>query len=169
MTGRRLAVVSEGCLYVSEEAEGPPAPILVGSQTWYRWLSAEPQRAFSFRNALGICTVRREHQRQGDYWYAYRKREGQLHKAYLGKTEELTLARLNAAAAQLAGQHRAPDDPASCAPEPEGLASQTAPAGPARGREQPLLLETSASGEAAATRQVSTSCSASPAHATHWP
>jgi len=37
----------------------------------------------------------------GEYWVAYRRHGGRLRKAYLGKTEDLTLERLNAAAALL--------------------------------------------------------------------
>ena len=39
----------------------------------------------------------------GTYWYAYRRRNGKLTKAYLGKTEELTPERLQQVNARLAG------------------------------------------------------------------
>jgi LuxR family maltose regulon positive regulatory protein len=38
-----------------------------------------------------------------EYWKAYRHRGGRLYRAYLGKSAELTLDRLNAVAAELAG------------------------------------------------------------------
>jgi predicted ATPase/DNA-binding CsgD family transcriptional regulator len=52
--------------------------------------------------------VRRERKRHGWYWYAYSRRGGRLRKSYLGKSERLTLERLNAAAQSLAG-HDASD------------------------------------------------------------
>ncbi len=45
---------------------------------------------------LDTITVRGEQQRNGWYWYAHCKRKGKFCKAYLGKTEELSLERLNA-------------------------------------------------------------------------
>src|SRR5260370_13103309 len=55
----------------------------------------------------GTFTARKEqagNKRGGRYWKAYRRRNGKLHRAYLGKSEELTLERLNAIAAALAGE-----------------------------------------------------------------
>jgi predicted ATPase/DNA-binding CsgD family transcriptional regulator len=74
---------------------------VVGSQRWYTWLAEEENRSFSFRNALGNFTVRRERKRHGWYWYIYRKSGGKLRKAYLGKGEEVTLERLSLMAAML--------------------------------------------------------------------
>jgi len=53
---------------------------------------------------MGAFTVRRERKRHSWYWYAYHKHNGKLHKAYLGKSEEMTLQRLNCVATALAGQ-----------------------------------------------------------------
>ncbi len=98
---RRLPLVADHSLRLLEE---PSDPIVVGSEAWYRWLAAEQHQSFAFRNQLGTFTVRRERRRQRWYWYLYHKREGKLRKAYLGKTEEVTLERLNAVTAMSVGQ-----------------------------------------------------------------
>jgi predicted ATPase/DNA-binding CsgD family transcriptional regulator len=78
--------------------------VVVGSESWYSWLAEDQNRSFSFRNALGTFTVRREHIRRGWYWYIYRKSGGKLRKAYLGKVEEVTFERLSLVAATLIAQ-----------------------------------------------------------------
>jgi len=85
--------------------------LLVGTPAWYAWLSTA--RTFAFRSAFGTFTARKEqvsNKRGGWYWRAYRKREGKLHRVYLGKSEEVTLARLNAVAVTLAGQDAVDED-----------------------------------------------------------
>jgi predicted ATPase/DNA-binding CsgD family transcriptional regulator len=77
----------------------------VGTPAWYAWLSTA--RAFAFQGTFGNFTARKEqasNKRGGWYWRAYRKRTGKLHRAYLGKSEEVTLGRLNAVAVTLAGE-----------------------------------------------------------------
>ncbi len=101
---RRLPLVTDHHLCWPEQPGPLLPPILVESPAWYTWLGAEPNRSFTFRNQAGTCTVRCEQRRQACYWYAYRKHQGRLHKAYLGKTEALTLARLNAVTAELASR-----------------------------------------------------------------
>ncbi|MEG4037557.1 hypothetical protein QUA03_27510 [Microcoleus sp. S36b_A4] len=39
-------------------------------------------------------TVRKEASKGGDYWYGYRKQNGKLHKRYIGKSSELSTAKL---------------------------------------------------------------------------
>ena len=39
-------------------------------------------------------TVRKEVGKGGDYWYGYRKQNGKLHKKYIGKSSELSTAKL---------------------------------------------------------------------------
>jgi LuxR family transcriptional regulator, maltose regulon positive regulatory protein len=74
----------------------------VGSAGWYRWLNDPATRSFAFHSSQGTLTARREHRHGTWYWYAYRSQHGNLHKAYLGKSEELTPARLKDVAAMLA-------------------------------------------------------------------
>jgi LuxR family transcriptional regulator, maltose regulon positive regulatory protein len=58
-------------------------------------------------------TARREHRYATWYWYAYRSREGHLHKIYLGKSKELTLVRLHTAVALLSAE-------STTSPQPHG-------------------------------------------------
>jgi LuxR family transcriptional regulator, maltose regulon positive regulatory protein len=67
---------------------------------WFAWLEAVSSFAFYGHN--GSFTARKETKQRGArYWYAYRKREGTLAKTYLGKTTDLTFARLEGAASVL--------------------------------------------------------------------
>lgn len=104
MERRRLPVVSENCLIVVDGEEGQPTSILIESEDWYHWLTAEQNHSFAFQHASGTFTARRERKGPSWYWYAYRKRNGKLHKAYLGKAQEVTLQRLNVAAKVLASR-----------------------------------------------------------------
>lgn len=58
------------------------------------WL--EQNASFGFQSQRGTrYTVRKQRvQRGGSYWYAYRRLHGQLVKRYLGRTADLTFARL---------------------------------------------------------------------------
>jgi LuxR family maltose regulon positive regulatory protein len=78
-------------------------PIAIGSPAWYEWLAAEGARAFTYRAEAGGFSARRERQRNGVYWYAYRRLAGRLRKAYLGRPADLTPERLAAVAASLEG------------------------------------------------------------------
>ena len=102
MTSSQIPLVSNGRLLLSS-TEDAFSSVIVGSEAWYAWLSNEKNSSFSFRSHLGTCTVRRERQGSGWYWYAYRKHEGKIRKAYLGKSEGLTLDRLNRALVALVG------------------------------------------------------------------
>ncbi len=100
----RIPSVYDDHLLLLNTGEKKPSSIQVGSDAWYAWLANEQNKSFSFRNDLGTFTARRERQRNGWYWYAYRRSKGKLHKVYLGRTEELTLERMKVAAAALHGQ-----------------------------------------------------------------
>ena len=72
----------------------------VGTADWYAWL--EQASTFAFAGPTGTFTARKEHMQRGRaYWKAYRKRAGKLRRAYMGKSNELTPARLEAIAAAL--------------------------------------------------------------------
>ena len=80
---------------------GAASSIAVGSPAWYAWL--ENAATFAFRSAEGSFSARKERRgRTGSYWKAYRKRAGTLHRAYLGKSTDLTIDRLSTIAAALA-------------------------------------------------------------------
>ncbi|MCA9971609.1 MAG: tetratricopeptide repeat protein [Anaerolineales bacterium] len=93
-------VVRGGMLWV-EGGQTAVSPIPVESPQWHRWLAR--QKKFQFKGDAGHFTARRESRHGSDYWYAYRRRDGKLHKAYLGKSAEVTLLRLEETAATLAG------------------------------------------------------------------
>ena len=101
-------VQGETLLY---QQDGQDERLSVGTPAWYAWLSTA--RTFAFRSAFGTFTARKEqasNKRGGWYWRAYRKRAGTLHRAYLGKSEEVTLDRLNAVAVTLAGKNAVDED-----------------------------------------------------------
>src|SRR5215472_18893559 len=81
-------------------------PIPIGTAAWFSWL--ELHRAFSFATGRLTFTVRKEQRRGGWYWYAYRRSQGRLHSFYLGKSAEMTLQRLDEAAAAFERAGEAP-------------------------------------------------------------
>jgi len=85
--------------------------IQVGSEAWYTWLTEPNTRSFAFQGLHGTMTARREHSHGNWYWYAYRSQNGHLHKVYLGKSLELTLERLQEAAALLSAKRATPPQP----------------------------------------------------------
>jgi LuxR family maltose regulon positive regulatory protein len=81
--------------------EGSAMALAVGSAAWYAWLA--DATSFAFRSDQGTFTAHKERRGSArEYWKAYRRHAGRLHRVYLGKSSELTLDRLNAAAAELA-------------------------------------------------------------------
>ena len=65
---------------------------------WFAWLDSVP--SFTFQGQHGQLTVRKESRQRGDrYWYAYRRVGQKMVKKYLGRTTDLTLARLEEIAA----------------------------------------------------------------------
>src|SRR6266542_211450 len=76
-------------------------PITVGTPAWYAWLTQAT--TFAFIGTSGRFTARKERRGRADgYWRAYRKRAGKVSIAYPGKSADLTLERLQRAAATLA-------------------------------------------------------------------
>ena len=70
--------------------------IQLDTLTWFLWL----QTATQFSYALGqptyySLTLRKEKRRHQHYWYAYLKSDSKLHNAYVGRTSDLSTARLN--------------------------------------------------------------------------
>ena len=70
------------------------------SHAWFDWLASIP--SFTFSGQHGHLTLRQETRSGGTYWYAYRRVGEKMAKRYLGRTTELTPARLEQVAAQLA-------------------------------------------------------------------
>src|SRR5436309_6780302 len=91
--------------------------LTIGTAAWFAWL--ETASTFSFVSDVGNFTARKERastQRGGWYWKAYRKQHGKLSSRYLGKSETVTLARLQAVAQDLTAS------PASASPVRAGEA-----------------------------------------------
>lgn len=77
-----------------------------GSHAWFNWLEGIP--SFTFSGQHGHLTIRQEIRSRGVYWYAYRRVGKKMTKRYVGRTPELTPARLEQVAAQLATNAPAP-------------------------------------------------------------
>jgi LuxR family maltose regulon positive regulatory protein len=97
---RTTAQIAGGMLVIAPD---DPHPIPVGTSAWFAWL--ESATTFAFTSPVGRFTARKEARARGGwYWKAYHQAHGTLHRAYLGKAADLTLDRLNQAAATLAAE-----------------------------------------------------------------
>ncbi len=116
-------IIQAGILTYSRDKQ--TAKLAVDTSEWYAWL--ETASTFTFRSEHGsftACLEQAGNKRGGQYWRAYRKRNGKLHRAYLGKSQELTLERLKVVAAVLAGLVPAQDAAQANAHEPEAAPLQ---------------------------------------------
>jgi LuxR family maltose regulon positive regulatory protein len=132
MALRHLPAVIDHHLILDHEGSTLPA-IVVGSPAWFTWLMDDQPRSFHFRHPHGSFTARRERKHQQWYWYAYRRVDGKLQRAYLGKPIDLTLDRLVAVATAFA--HRSAHDGARdgqppTLPADHALTTTGQPAGP---------------------------------------
>jgi LuxR family maltose regulon positive regulatory protein len=86
--------------YTQTDPGGEAHPLQPDSPAWFAWLAEVA--SFAFYGQAGSFTTRQEAVQRGErYWYAYRCTDHKLHKKYLGKTPELTFARLEQVAKQL--------------------------------------------------------------------
>ena len=82
-------------------------PVVPESSAWFTWLTQVS--SFTFQGQTGCYTAHQEpKQRGGRYWYAYRATGEKRMKRYLGKTADLTLARLEQVASALSADRAAP-------------------------------------------------------------
>lgn len=130
-------------------AERDSSPIMVDTPAWFAWL--EEATTFAFRSSFGHFTARKERQARGSgYWKAYRTAHGSLHRVYLGKAHDLTLDRLNRAAATLAAVGAPPStaEPEPAAALPASLLATKLFVPPARANlvARPRLLDRLAAG-----------------------
>ena len=98
-------MVRDGRLLFYAEEQAASASIVVGSEQWFAWLCEETSTIFSFHAPGGSYTARKERagsRRGGWYWKAYHTYQGKLYRAYLGKSEDLTLTQLYEVALTLA-------------------------------------------------------------------
>jgi LuxR family transcriptional regulator, maltose regulon positive regulatory protein len=75
-------------------------PLDANDQAWLDWLASIP--SFTFSGQHGHLTIRQETRSGGIYWYAYRRAGQKMAKRYLGRTTDLTPARLEEVAARVA-------------------------------------------------------------------
>lgn len=80
----------------------------VNSQEWWAWVNSDEAESFRFECDFGVKGYRARKEeikaRSGSFWYAYKRVEGKLRKRYLGKSNELSLERLESVAYDLAKQ-----------------------------------------------------------------
>jgi predicted ATPase/DNA-binding CsgD family transcriptional regulator len=119
MRNSRLPLLSDNHLFLSGEIGKSQDAVIVGSDAWYAWLQSEGARSFTLKSEQGTFTVRRERKRNGWYWYIYRKHQGKLYKAYLGKAEEISRERLFTVVEELAGRSESGAAPAAAVPDTE--------------------------------------------------
>ncbi len=80
MTAMTLIVQADTVMY---RENGQDVLLVVGTPTWYTWLSTVS--TFKFASDCGTFTARKEqagNRRGGKYWKAYRTRYGKLSSAY---------------------------------------------------------------------------------------
>ena len=78
---------------LSESAHHELLDIVPESRAWFAWLDGAV--SFTFQGKAVSYTMRKETNRPGEgYWYAYVRTGEKLLKKYVGKTADLTLARL---------------------------------------------------------------------------
>ncbi|HEU0027692.1 MAG TPA: hypothetical protein VFQ25_11300 [Ktedonobacterales bacterium] len=113
MPSRHLPCLIHNQLIAAPGEVEPPTPIQADSAAWFEWLRHPLHASFSYQTPAATITTRRERKRNGWYWYAYCAFDSRLHKAYLGRTDNLTLGHLREATAGLMGtcspRERAPD------------------------------------------------------------
>ena len=72
-------------------------------ESWFAWLTAHP--SFSFQGQCGQLNMYKEQRARGaGYWYAYHTNTAQTQKRYLGRSEAVTLTRLEEVAQTLQEQ-----------------------------------------------------------------
>jgi LuxR family maltose regulon positive regulatory protein len=104
-------------IYALVTLNHPPQEIVPGNEEpWVAWLTTHS--SFSFQGQYGHLSVLKESRSRGaGYWYAYHTQEGQTRKRYLGRSELVTLTRLEEVAQDL-GSKPSPAPPAPLPPVP---------------------------------------------------
>ena len=91
-----ISSISNGLVEVDSgdmfELDSPRGSAWLETVTSFRFISNSPNTPY---------TARKEPGKGGDYWYGYRKVAGKLHKKYIGKTSDLSTAKLEDVAESL--------------------------------------------------------------------
>src|SRR6266566_7297439 len=152
-TMRRVGPVSRNTLYLLRwtaqtqrytltlGTQTLPSEITSGDEVWTQWLAAVS--SFGFEGRSGIhCTIRKERLQRGDaYWYAYRSVRGRTKKRYLGRTADLSFARLEEVSALFANEEQHTWQSTPEAQNREPAVRQAAP--PTQNEEQDIQRATS--------------------------
>ena len=97
--------------------------LMIEGPAWFAWL--DEVSSFAFHGQRGSYLARKETKQRGAvYWYAYRKTQGKLAKKYLGKTADLTMARLEDVASVLHADRATAASTLQQAPAPPATPSQ---------------------------------------------
>ena len=83
-----------------EDPQQPGQRVWLDRPGWVEWLDAATTRSFRYPvfdarvgYIVGFMTVRKERRKRGgQYWIAYRRCQGQVRRAYLGASRQLTRA-----------------------------------------------------------------------------
>lgn len=80
---------------------GRELPVNFADESWPAWLATHT--AFAFQGQQGKLTLLKEKRARGEegYWYAYRSQNGRTGKRYLGRSQDLSIARLEEIASTL--------------------------------------------------------------------
>ena len=98
--------------YLLRTAENEaPRSVSEDGAGWLKWL--EEHRAFAFHGRGGHLNLLKERRNRGSegYWYAYQRHEGRMLKRYVGRDEQLSIARLEEIATLLANRDHAKQEP----------------------------------------------------------
>jgi LuxR family maltose regulon positive regulatory protein len=78
-----------------------PQDIRPGNRAWFDWLECVTSFAFASRSGVDYTVRKEKMQRGGSYWYGYRSLQGKTLKRYIGRTADLSIARLEEVAVSL--------------------------------------------------------------------
>jgi len=78
--------------------------IEVDTEAWFTWLTQANRFCYWPTTSTFRLTLRKEKRRHTDYWYAYLKHACKLHNAYVGRSQDVTNARLQQVLTLLLGK-----------------------------------------------------------------
>src|SRR5438270_8845271 len=108
---------AEETYILSEPHSGEDRSITPESPAWFAWLAE--RSSFAFHGQQGSYSALLEAVQRGErYWYAYLRMGQKLRKKYLGKTADLTLARLEQVARLLQSERASGGPPDTALPAP---------------------------------------------------
>lgn len=106
---RTVPEVREGWLLLPA---GQGSELRLDSEAWFAWLEAATTKSFGYGLfdreqgcIVGRMTVRKDGRQRGSlYWSVFRRQGRRLRRLYIGRSSEVTRARLEGIAEQLLGE-----------------------------------------------------------------